>query len=455
MALIISVSGVRGVIGEDLNAVVAARIGAAFASGDIPRGAEVGIGRDSRPSGPALSFALAGALMNSGLHVVDFGVLPTPTLAFNIRTLGLGGATMITASHNPTEWNGIKSLGPDGMGLPPDAAAALAERYHDGSHTFVDAMQCGRFRTDDRAVIRHVDAVMDTVDAGSLAGIRNAVMTVVLDSTNGAGGAAGTQILERLGCRVVPMNTDPSGQFAHPPEPLKEHLGDLCEAVRREGAQVGFAQDPDADRLVVVDENGRYIGEEYTLALSAMYVLSRRPGPVAANLSTSRMIDDLAEYAGVPVHRTPVGEANVAAALSANDGVIGGEGNGGVIDPRVVPVRDSIGGMALILQLLADSGLSLSTLVDQLPRYAMIKTKFSCPADRVPAVVQQARESFGQYDINTSDGVRIDFRDEKAWVHVRGSNTEPIMRIIAEAPDSTQAQGLIDRVQDAIAPALA
>jgi phosphomannomutase len=245
----------------------------------------------------------------------------------------------------------------------------------------------------------------------------------------------------------VHINAEPTGHFAHVPEPLAENLTQLCEAVRAQKADAGFAQDPDADRLAIVDEAGRYIGEEYTLALAARYMFGAHPGPAAANLSTSRMIDDLAASAGGPckVHRSAVGEANVVSAMKEFGCVFGGEGNGGIIDPRVVPVRDSLVSMALTLQLLTESGKTVSALVAEIPRYTMVKTKFECSKERIARVLSAVRDRYARERVNDIDGVRIDFAD--GWVHVRGSNTEPIIRIIAEGTTPERTDALIAGVR--------
>jgi phosphomannomutase len=244
---------------------------------------------------------------------------------------------------------------------------------------------------------------------------------------------------------VTHLNAEPSGRFAHPPEPLRENLSDLCAAVRAHGAAIGLAQDPDADRLALVDERGQYVGEEYTLALAVLWVLSRRPGAVAANLSTSRMIDDIAARHGVRVWRTPVGEAHVARCMLANNCVIGGEGNGGVIDPRVGYVRDSFSAISLVLQLLADRGRPLSRIIDELPRYASVKQKLEVPGDRITGAINAVAQAFADRRPDTADGVRVDF--DEGWVHLRASNTEPIVRVIAEAGTEAQARALADRVR--------
>jgi phosphomannomutase len=272
--------------------------------------------------------------------------------------------------------------------------------------------------------------------------------TVVLDSVNGAGCVETPKLLDRLGCKVIHLNGEPTGLFAHPPEPIERNLAGLCQAVREHGADVGFAQDADADRLAIVDEAGRFIGEEYTLALAAAFVLRHRPGKVATNLSTSRMIDDIAAGYGCEVIRTPTGEANVVEAIVREGCVFGGEGGGGAIDPRVVPVRDSLVGMTYVLQYLAETHKTVSQLVDGIPRYVVLKTKLPCPAGAAEKVVAATREAFSgrrSARFNDADGLRIDLPD--AWVAVRASNTEPILRIIAEAPTSQAAEALLAEVE--------
>jgi phosphomannomutase len=350
---------------------------------------------------------------------------------------------IITASHNPAPWNGLKFL--DHQGLAPDPGRAdeiAAIRAAGRARTMKSGFQA--MHRDDAAGERHVDAVLNAVevDPAPLKGL-----PVVLDSVNGAGGLDSPGLLVGLGCKLTHINGEPNGEFAHPPEPTEENLRGLGAAVREARAAVGFAQDPDADRLAIVDETGRYIGEEYTLALAALSVLSRRPGPVAANLSTSRMIDVVAKRFGVTVERTPVGEAHVARALAARSGVIGGEGNGGVIDPRISLVRDSLSAMSLVLQLLAHTGKTISGLVAELPTLTMVKQKFECPRERIAAAVSAVAGAFAGERLNRSDGVRVDFR--AGWVHVRASNTEPIIRIIAEGDSAAEAEGLIARVRGA------
>jgi len=383
-------------------------------------------------------------LLAAGCETILLDVASTPAIALMVRRHSADGGVVITASHNPIIWNGIKFLTDEGLAPPPDQAQRLFDLYHQRAFKLAGAEAVRRPERDPSADTTHVEATLPIVDADLIASKR---FRVVLDSVNGAGGQEGRLLLDRLGCEVIPLNAEPTGLFAHTPEPLAENLTQLCEAVRKHKASAGFAQDPDADRLAIVDEGGQYIGEEYTLALAAKYMFATRPGPAAANLSTSRMIDDLAAAAGGPcrVFRSPVGEANVVAAMKANGCVFGGEGNGGVIDPRVGVVRDSLVAMSLVLQLMAGTGKSLSTLVGEIPRYTMLKKKFECSRERIARVVSEVCQKYHGQQINDSDGARVDFAD--GWVHVRGSNTEPIIRVIAEAPTNDRAESLIAEVR--------
>jgi phosphomannomutase len=352
---------------------------------------------------------------------------------------------IVTASHNPAEYNGIKFLQPAGTGLTAAAAMRLKDLWSAGRFDLADHAAQGRESANGEAAERHVEAVCATCDTGAVAAER---FKVVLDSVNGAGGVAAPRFFQRLGCELVHLNAEPHGRFAHPPEPVEQNLSELQDAVRAHGAAVGFAQDADADRLAIVDETGRFLGEEYTLALAAAFVLRRRPGPVATNLSTSRMVDDLAAAAGCRVVRAPTGEANVVEAMKREQCILGGEGGGGVIDPRVVFVRNSFVGMAMVLEYLAETGAPLSRLVEQIPRYVMLKTKMPCLAGAAERVVAAAKEALANRPdarLDEADGLRVDLPD--AWVSVRASNTEPILRIIAEAPDRAAAEALIDQVR--------
>lgn len=451
----LSVSGARGIMGATMTPVVAARFAAAFAR-QIPLGAgsatppRVCVARDGRAGGEALSSAVAGALAASGLEVIDLGVAMTPTVGVAIVHHGAAGGMVVTASHNPQQWNGLKCLDGEGLAPPPPIARVVIADFHRDATRYAAPTAIPPIRRDRDAVRVHVDRVLACVDGDA---IRRAGLTVVLDSVNASGAEGAALLLGALGVAATQLAGDGSGVFPHAPEPLAENLRELCAATPRQGAAVGFAQDPDADRLAIVDERGVFIGEEYTLALAAWRALERfGPGPMAANLSTSRLIDAVAaRFPGASVQRTAVGEANVVAALKPAAGVVGGEGNGGVILPRVGWVRDSLAAMALVLDLLAAKGRPLSSLVAELPRLAMVKRKHDLSAiggiEAVPTMTARLDAAFAEARRNDADGVRYDL--EEGWVHFRASNTEPIVRLIAEGRDAAAAERLADRAAGA------
>ena len=452
--LIITVSGLRGIVGDNLTADVAANYGRAFASflrmkyGEDSK-LSVCLGRDSRPSGPALADAVISGLTSTGINVIDLGMVTTPTVGIMVNHLACAGGVIITASHNPLPYNGIKLLLDNGMAPPPDIAEHIEICFEIRDFFSDERLKPGKIAANNEADSVHITKVLRIIDQAAIA---QKHFTVVLDSVNGAGGRPGAKLLTALGCKVIPMNNDPTGLFAHPPEPLAENLVSLCDAVKNSHADVGFAQDPDADRLAIVDETGAYIGEEYTLALAAKLIFSQNSRSArgescrtaATNLSTSRMIDDIAKAAGGRVIRTPVGEANVAMACLRHNCIIGGEGNGGVIDLRVGPIRDSLVAMALVLQLLAQTGKSVSRLVDEIPRYVIKKLKFPSDPKQTKRILDAAKKLFPDAKLDDSDGCRFDFPD--GWLHVRPSNTEPIVRVIVEAKDDKTTRKYIDTV---------
>ena len=452
-ALMIGVSGMRGTVGGTLTPDVMMRMAAAFAWRLKESGVatpKIVLGRDSRPSGFWARDAAAAALTASGCEVIDLGVVTTPGVAMMVRHLKADAGIVITASHNPIRWNGLKFLNAQAVAPPPPDAAALKAAYDEGKSAYVEVDQLRPPRRDDSTHALHIKSVLDRVD---VLGISSKRYKVVLDSVNGAGCVATATLLSKLGCRLVHLNATPDGRFPHEPEPTAANLTQLAEEVRRQRADVGFAQDPDADRLAVVDEAGTYIGEEYSLALCAKLILSKKPGGVAVtNLSTSRMLDDLAAQYGGRVVRTAVGEANVIDAMLAEGATIGGEGNGGVIDPRIVPGRDSLVGIAYVLQLMAGTGKSVSTLVSEIPKYEMVKEKFECRREDAERAVVAVADAFSAEQIDLQDGVRIDWPD--GWVHARPSNTEPIMRIIAEAPTRAAADEHIEAVRAVVEKAM-
>ena len=447
--LIISVSGMRGVIGTNLTPAIAAEYGCAFGTflkdnidaGGLPF--TVCIGRDSRASGPMLMSAMTAGLCAVGVNVIDLGLVPTPSVGIMVRHLGCQGGVIITASHNPLPYNGIKLLLGNGMAPPVATANEIQRTFWDRHFHFVSSDRCGTLTYNTETQRVHISKVLAIVNVQQIAAKR---YKVVLDSVNGAGAEITKILLAELGCDIVAMNDEPTGLFAHEPEPTAANLTGLCWRVKQEHADLGFAQDPDADRLAIVDEKGAYIGEEYTLALAALQVFSQRPGAAAANLSTSRMIDDVARRFGGSVIRTPVGEANVAGAMIEHHCIIGGEGNGGVIDLRVGPIRDSLVGIALVLQLMAETGKSISQLVQEIGGYCMYKDKFTADAQQARQIQELALARFDEATINVADGLRLDFPD--GWIHLRTSNTEPVMRMIVEAKDEPTARRYIQAVFD-------
>jgi len=477
--LMVSVSGIRGTIGATLTPRIACDFGCAFGtmlgekdkSGAMPKGAmpksaraclpaepgharadlgmaprmTVVIGRDTRTSGAMIQSAVTAGLLATGLDVVDLGVVSTPGVGLMALKTQAGGAVMITASHNPPQYNGIKFLQPNGCCLPAASANKLKEIWQAGRFPLRSSLEVGQQSRNGTTHGKHVDAVCGICDTTLISSKR---FKVVLDSINGSGCVVTPMLLGRLGCEFAHLNAEPTGLFAHEPEPIEKNLTGLGQAVLKHHAAVGFAQDPDADRLVVVDEKGRFIGEEYTLALATAFVLRHRKGKVATNLATSRMIDDIAAAAGVEVVRAATGEANVVEAMFQSGAIFGGEGNGGVIEPRVVPVRNSLVGIAYILQYLAETDKTLSQLVAEIRPYVLLKTKFPCPDGAAPAVAGKTRAAFAARSgakFDDRDGLRIDLPE--GWVSVRASNTEPIMRIMAEASDQQTAEQLVAQVR--------
>jgi phosphomannomutase len=380
-------------------------------------------------------------LFGAGCTVHDLGVAPTPTCGLAVRQLGAAGGIQITASHNPQPWNGLKLFRPDGRVLTADQGRQVQALFTDGPLRRVGWEALGHVTECRQAGDWHRDRVLQQVD---VVRIRSRGIRALLDANGGAGGPLGRELLEALNCRPTVIGGHADGAFRHEPEPLAANLHDICPRVPGSSAAVGFVLDPDADRLALIDENGRYIGEELTLALAVQHRLRREPGPVVINMSTSRVVEDLAARFGCPCHRAAVGEANVADRMVAVGAVIGGEGNGGVLDPRIGLVRDPFIGMALVLDLMAETGQALSALADALPRYAIIKDKYPVDRDRLPQLFAALRGAWPEARVNEEDGLRLDWADR--WVHVRPSNTEPIVRVIAEAPAAADAQQLCRRV---------
>jgi len=441
--LMIGVSGIRGRVGEALTPEVVARYAAGFGAWASRRGHSnrVVVGRDSRVSGPLFHRVVLSALQSVGCDIIDIGLTTTPTCQLAVEHHHAAGGLMISASHNPIEWNALKCIGPTGLFLE-NAEGVEMRALIDKGIPRATWDKLGTIEEDSRAVERHIDRVL-SIPYLDVEGIRRRQFHVALDCVRGAGAVIMPALLERLGCRVSAINLETDGKFPRPPEPVPENLGDLERLVLETGAAIGFAVDPDVDRLALVSDAGKAIGEDFTLALAARLVLRHRPGSVVTNLSTSRLIEDVAAAAKVPVVRAPVGEVNVAVRMRDDGAPIGGEGNGGVILTEVHLGRDAPIGAALLLQLLHEENKSLSQIVSELPRYVIVKDKLDRPDASLDTVYHALRAAFPDAVADTQDGLRLSWSDR--WVHVRPSGTEPIVRVIAEAPSDTEARELVRR----------
>jgi len=438
-----SVAGVRGVVGESLTPELVTRFATAF--GTFRNSGTIIVGRDTRVSGVMLKHLVFGGLMSAGCKIIDLDVAPTPTVALMVQELGADGAVVISGSHNPAEWNALKFFNEQGMYLNEPEWHRLQDLFYQGTFKAVNWQELHDVEHCADAYDVHIRRVLKVVEART---IRKAHLRVVLDAGNGAGSLITPTLLEKLGCTVVPLHCEPTGLFPRNPEPTFTNVGDLCQAVPEAEAHVGFAQDADADRLAVVNQRGEYLGEEYTLALAARHVLRRRKGLIVTNLSTSRLVEDVAREFDGRVVRTRVHEIHVAERMRSEAAVLGGEGNGGVIDPRVHLTRDSLVAMALILEELAETGLSVSELAEQLPHYVMRKTKLPTTYTAAMNTLTDIKNRFqpqadaGTVRIDYTDGIRLDWDD--AWVHVRPSGTEPALRVICEATTTERADALCE-----------
>lgn len=451
--LIVSASGIRGVVGRSLDPTVAARYGGAFGcrvAEDAPGEARVLLARDSRVSGPLLADAVASGLRAAGCSVRDLGVAATPTALLAVQDdPAARGGVIVTASHNPAEWNGLKLASAAGEFVTVEEGRAVQGVYESGPGW---ARWDGLGGRDEAggAVDHHVERILglDVLDPESVAarGFR-----VALDTVRGAAGPVMTRLLDRLGCRVEGRDLEPDGLFPRDPEPRPENLHGLGELVRETGADLGMAVDPDGDRLALVDGDGDPVGEDHTLAVAADHVLARRPGAAVTNLSSSRAIADVVERAGGEVHLAPVGEANVARRMREVDAVIGGEGNGGVMLPALHLTRDAPVAAALVLACLARRGTSLRELIDGLPRYHISKRRAPRPEGGLDDVYRAlASSAEGDPRQDRQDGLRLDWPDERKWLHVRPSGTEPIVRVIAEATTEEEAGRLTEEALELI-----
>lgn len=457
MALIKSISGIRGTIGggsgEGLGGVDIVKFTSAYAEfikRNNPGASKIVVGRDARLSGEMVSHLVSGALMAMGLDVINIGLATTPTTEVAVTGLGADGGIIITASHNPVQWNALKLLNSDGEFLSDAEGKQVIEIAGKEDFRFAEVMDLGKEYKDETWALRHIDMVLNLplVDREAIA---KAGFTVAVDAVNSVGGAVIPELLRRLGVKkVVELNCEPNGRFAHTPEPIPENLTQISDLMKSGVADVGFVVDPDVDRLAIVMENGEMFVEEYTLVAVADYVLSKTPGSTVSNLSSSRALRDVTEKHGCSYSAAAVGEVNVVRKMKDTGAVIGGEGNGGVIYPELHYGRDALVGVALFLTLLAKEGKKVSELKAGYPGYAIAKNKIQLTPDiDVDAILQAVKEKFADERITDIDGVKIDFPD--SWVHLRKSNTEPIIRIYSEAETMDKADALAEDIKKVIA----
>jgi phosphomannomutase len=451
--LIASISGIRGIVGDGLDPDVLVRYAGAYGTWARKRAHEANgdplivVGRDARPSGEACAQLVIGTLRHMGCNVLDVGLASTPTVEMAVLQEEAAGGIILSASHNPEEWNALKLLNEKGEFLTPEQGETVIEMADAGESTPVRFDDMGRYETRD-ALPRHIDAILalDLINPERIAAQN---VSVVVDGINSVGGIALPRLLHRLGVaedNVHCLNCEPTGRFAHPAEPRPAHLTKLTEAVPELDADLGLAVDPDADRLALVDDQGRFVLEELTQVIAADFLWQHREGPFVTNLSSSRAIEDVAARHGQPVHRSAVGEINVVQRMHETGAILGGEGNGGVIVPDLHYGRDALAGTAFVLQHLADSGRSLSDVHDALPHYAMVKDKLPLPDVPPERLLRTLADRYDDADKSTIDGLKIDFPDR--WVHMRPSNTEPILRVYAEAETEEAARDLTDRFKE-------
>ena len=445
----IGVSGVRGIVGESLTEEIVRNFASAF--GTYLESGKVVVGTDSRPSKEKLKSVVFSGLNACGCETVDIGLCPTPTIQLMVRELKARGGIAITASHNPIEWNGLKFIREDGIFLNEKQAQKLINIYENKNFKIAKP---GQMTINATAADTHLAKILNYIDVDL---IKKKKFKIALDSCNGAGSIITVKLLAALGCQVIPINTNPDLPFPHPPEPIPENLSELCKVVKGSKADIGFAQDPDADRLSIVSEKGEAIGEEYSLALATEYVLSklkfelRTSKFVVTNLSTSKMIDDIAVKYGAEIIRTKIGEVHVAEKMKEVKAVIGGEGNGGIIVPEIGYARDSLAGMAVILEYLTSIKKPISSLAEDLPKYYMIKDKFNlAQISYAGSVIEKVKEIYKNENLDAQDGVKVCFKD--GWIHVRPSGTEPILRIIVEGKNEIQVKRWLNQIRDLLSP---
>ena len=450
--LMVSVSGFRGRVGRPLTPELVTALAAGFGSFVQREGAgtKVLVGRDSRTSGPMLARSVIAGLQSVGCDVVNLGMVPTPTLLLAVRDSGAAGGIGVTASHNPGEWNALKFSSGEGIFLDAGVMSSFQEYLLSQDPARAGWKEIGTVRSDPGAVDRHLERIL-TLPILEVPALKDRGFKVALDCVNGAGGTIMPHLLKTLGCDVAGIGMEPNGHFSRDPEPTAANLRGLGEAVRASGADLGFAVDPDVDRLSLVDGDGVPLGEDLTLALASAVVLKRNPGTVVTNLSTSQVVDDVAHAHGGKVLRAPVGEINVARRMQSEGAVVGGEGNGGVILPDLNYTRDAPLGAALVLQHLLDEGTGLRAAASRWPAYFIEKRKVSFPREALPEAYQALIEDLSPPEEDRTDGIRMAWPERRTWLHVRPSGTEPVVRLIGEGPSEQEALALLTRASELLA----
>lgn len=441
-ALKVSISGVRGIIGNPEGLTPELIINFAQAFGTYAKGGKIVVGSDSRPTYEMVKHAVFSGLMATGCDVIDIGIVPTPTVLLMVKKYKANGGIAITASHNPLDWNALKLIHKEGRFLNQKEANKLIALYESKKYNIVSWKKIGKTEVADQKKVwdEHINLVFKQINVKK---IKSKKFTVAIDPVNGAGAGITKYFLEKLGCKVVSINNEPTGLFGRKPEPVPSSLGDLGALTKNKKAVIGFAQDPDADRLAAVDETGTPLGEEYSLVLAIDWILQKKKGPVVLNLATSLASEEVAKKHGQKVYRTKIGEINVTEKMFKIKGLIGGEGNGGVIYPTINSGRDSFAGMGLILDYMASTGKKISELKAAMPQYVIVKKKKPVEGINVEKVIKKIIKQYSSNKISTLDGVRILF--DQAWVIIRPSNTEPIIRVMAEAKTAKEANALANK----------
>ena len=436
VTLMIGISGVRGIVGETITPELITRLGVAF--GTFMNGGRVVVGRDTRVSGDMIKHSVLGGLISTGCEVVDLNMVTTPTCSLMARELKADGAVIITGSHNPVEWNALKFLKSNGLFMNEEESKQLLNIYYQGAFKKVRWNGLHAVTEDHSGAEKHIKAILANIDVKL---IKKQKYKVAIDSCNGAGSLITQHMLKEFGCEIVPIHCEPNGLFPHNPEPIFVNLQDLCHKVKAAGADVGFAQDADADRVAIVDHTGHYLGEEYSVSLASDYLLKNtKNAAVVVNMSTSMAMDDVAKKHGARLIRTKVGEVHVAERMIAEKAVIGGEGNGGVMWPRIHPVRDSLAGIALTLENMAGNKKTVQQLADAIPKYYIVKEKITCAPKDAHTVMTEVKKLYAKDKVETIDGVTI--TKDSIRISIRPSNTEPIFRIFVESDSHKKSEDI-------------